>query len=102
MKNYCSQICRDADEAAHKVCCNPDKEQRRIDGRKIKLGGRDRIESGDALVDSVAETLSASSFLPSALHKNLEQILEKTKKGKPTEKLSKKNIGCIFHKTLQL
>ena len=41
-------------------------------------------------MDSVAETVSASSFLPSALHKNLEQILEKTKKGKPTEKLSKK------------
>ena len=89
-KNYCSQTCRDADEAVHKVCCNPDKEQRRIDGRKIKLGGRDRVEAGNALVDSVAETVSASSFLPSALHKNLEQILEKTKKGKPTEKLSKK------------
>ena len=23
-KNYCSQVCRDADDAAHKVCCNPD------------------------------------------------------------------------------
>ena len=67
-----------------------DKEQRRIDGRKIKLGGRDRVETGNALVDSVAETVGASYFLPSALHKNLEQILEKTKKGKPAEKLSKK------------
>ena len=101
-KNYCSQICRDADEAVHKVCCNPDKEQRRIDGRKIKLGGRDRVEASNARVDSLAETLGAASLSDPALKKHVGEIFEKTKKGKPTEKLSKKNIGCIFHKTLQL
>ena len=89
-KIYCSQICRDADDAVHKVCCNPDKEQRRIEERKVKLGGRDRVEAANARVDSLAEVLGAASLPDTVLGRNVGEIVEKTKKGKPTEKLSKK------------
>ena len=89
-KNYCSQVCRDTDDAVHKVCCNPDKEQRRIEQRKVKLGGRDRVEAANAQVDSLAETLGAASFDDPALKRHVGEIVEKTKKDKPTEKLSKK------------
>ena len=34
-KNYCSQVCRGADDAAQ-VCCDPDKGPRRIEVRKVK------------------------------------------------------------------
>ena len=46
--------------------------------------------------------MGAASLTDPAFKKHVGEIFEKTKKGKPTEKLSKKNIGCIFHKTLQL
>ena len=32
-------VCRDADDAVHEVCYNPDKRQQRIEERKIKIGG---------------------------------------------------------------
>ena len=94
-KNYCSQICRDADEAAHKVCCNPDKEQRRIEERKVKLGGRDRVEAANAQVDSLAEALSGVIIKDPALNRNIGEIIEKTKKAKPKAKMSKKKKANI-------
>ena len=94
-KNYCSQICRDADEAAHKVCCNPDKEQRRIEERKVKLGGRDRIEAANAQVDSLAEALSGVIIKDTALNRNIGENIEKTKKAKPKAKMSKKKKANI-------
>ena len=41
-------------------------------------------------MDSLAEALGAASLPDPALGKNVGEIVEKTKKAKPTEKLSKK------------
>ena len=89
-KNYCSQICRDADEAAHKVCCNPDKEQRRIEERKVKLCGRDRVEAANA--HSLAEEALSGVIIKD---RNIGEIIEKTKKAKPKAKMSKKKKANI-------
>ena len=51
-KNYCSQVCRGADDAAHKVCCDPDKGPRRIEVRKVKTGGKDKVEATNTNLDS--------------------------------------------------
>ena len=79
-KNYCSQECRDADDAVHKVCCNPDKGQRRIEERKVKIGGKDKVEAASVEMDSFEKGMS--STLASNLHyhrEKMEKILQKTK-----------------------
>ena len=96
-KNYCSQVCRDSDEAAHKVCCNPDKEQRRIEERKVKIGGRDKAESATARMDFFGKHMMSKlplQFNPAEM-KNMEEIIEKTKKTKPRVKLAKKKKSQI-------
>ena len=85
-KNYCSQVCRDADDAAHKVCCNPDKGQRRIEDRKVKIGGKDKVFAANAVTDSMAEKLSKLKVNP-AFDKKVAEIIEETKKAKPTVKI---------------
>ena len=80
-KNYCSQVCRDADDAAHKVCCNPDKGQRHIDERKVKIGGKDKVFAANAETDSIAELMSKVKIEP-AFDKKVAEIVQKTKKAK--------------------
>ena len=82
-KNYCSQVCRDADDAAHKICCNPDKGQRRIDERKVKIGGKEKVFAANASTDSLAEVMRKLDIDP-ALAKKAAEIVEETKKAKPT------------------
>ena len=80
-KNYCSQVCRDADDAAHKVCCNPNKAERRIEERKFKVGGKDKVEAANAEMDAFGKQLMskcAARFNPEEM-KNLEEVVEKTK-----------------------
>ena len=84
-KIYCSQVCRDADDAVHKVCCNPDKSLRQVEERKIKIGGQERVEAANAITDIIAER---SKLLP-ATDKKLEEILKETKKVKLSVKLPK-------------
>jgi len=84
-KIYCSQVCRDADDAVHKVCCNPDKSLRKVEERKIKVGGQERVDAANALTDRMAER---SKLLP-AIDKRLEEILKETKKVKLSVKLPK-------------
>ena len=86
-KNYCSQVCRDANDAVHKVCCNPDKGQRRIEARKVKMGGKDKVGAADAEIDSFGKL--PLHFNPADMER-MEEVIEKTKKTKPSEKLVKK------------
>ena len=88
-KNYCSQICRDADDAVHKVCCDPDKERRQIEARKVKIGGHDKVEAANSKMDFFTKGLS-SVTLDTALGKNIEKIIKETKKAKPTGQLATK------------
>ena len=82
-KNYCSQICWDADVAVHKVCCNPEKELRRIEERKVKIGGKEKVVASNAGMDSLAEHVSSTATNP-VLGKNFKEIIKKTKKAKST------------------
>ena len=77
-KNYCSQVCRDADDAAHKVCCNPDKGQRRIEERKVKIGGKDKVEAANSEIDSFGQRMMSGMTNPEAV-KKMEEIIKKTK-----------------------
>ena len=89
-KNYFSQLCRDCDDAVHKVCCNPDKELRRIEERKVKIGGKDKVKAANARLDSLAEVLRTDATLNPDLAKKCEEIVKKTKKTK-SEQIVKKN-----------
>ena len=84
-KNYCSQGCRDADDSVHKVCCNPDKGQRCIEERKVKIGGQDKVETANAKADSFGKLLSLLSSLtahdPEEV-KLTEEVMGKIKKKK--------------------
>ena len=82
-KNYCSQVCSDSDTAVHKVCCNPDKELRRVDERKVKIGGKDKREAANARVDSFVENIE-STEVPE-LDKKIEKLSIKTKKEVKTQ-----------------
>ena len=77
-KNYCSQVCSNSDTAVHKVCCNPDQERRQVDGRKVKIGGKDKREAANARVDFFLENVE----VPNApeLEKKIEKICIKTKR----------------------
>ena len=91
-KNYCSQVCRDADDAVHKVCCNPDKEQRRIEERKVKIGGKDKVEAANAEIEFFGKFMMSKlplHFNPAEV-KSVGEVIEKTKKTKPRVKSAKK------------
>ena len=90
-KNYRSQRCRDADDSVHKVCCNPDKEQRRIEERKVKIGGKDKVEAANATVDSYGKYERSLCTDDPEDVKFREEVLGKIiKKTKPKEKSAKK------------
>ena len=88
-KNYCSQFCRDADDAAHKVCCNPDKEHQKIEKRKQKLGYQEKIEAANAQLDRISKAVSKCD-LNQASAENVEKIIDKTRKTKSFAKKKKK------------
>ena len=94
-KNYCSQVCRDADDSVHKVCCNPDKGQRRIEERKVKIGGKDKVVAANAGTDSMAQRMRKNTLSQPALGKRFVEIIEKTKKVKGTVKRAEKKIAKI-------
>ena len=86
-KNYCSPVCRGADDAAHKVCCDPDEEQRRIEERKVKIGGRDKVEAANAQADAFGKHMTPSL---ARYPEFAEEVMGKiTKKTKPREKEKK-------------
>ena len=91
-KNYCSQVCRDTDDAVHKVCCNPDKSQRRIEDRKVKIGGKEKVVTANAMVDGLRKLIMKD--LPElsnpTMAKQFEEAWEKAKKTKTTAKSAKK------------
>ena len=89
-KNYCSEICRSADDAVHKVCCNPDKGQRRIEERKVKIGGQHKVEAASARMDSMAEYFSKKVHVNPEYDKKQMEIIERTKTGKLSGRLAKK------------
>ena len=84
-KNYCSQICRDADDAVHKVCCHPDKDLQKIDQRKVKIGGKDKVEAANAELDSLVEHWR--SLPPALLNPADVKITEKAKSKKKVTKV---------------
>ena len=89
-KNYCSEICWSVDEAVHKVCCNPDKRQRRIEERKVKIGGQHKVEAANARMDSMAEHFSKKVTIHPEYDKKQMEIIERTKTGKLSGRLAKK------------
>ena len=91
-KNYCTQVCRDTDDAVHNVCCNPDKTQRYIDERKVKIGGKDKVVAANAVLDNLDKNRRSNLplFNP-AERKTLEKALEKTRVKLPKKKKTKKN-----------
>ena len=61
-KNYCSKICRDADDSVHKVCCD---QGQQVEERKVKTGGKEKREVADAeMKSSASRTLSALEERP--------------------------------------
>ena len=87
-KNYCSQVCRDADNPVHKVCCNPDKGQRCIEERKVKIGGQAKVETANREADSYGKlTILLSSLFT---HDTEEVNLTKEVMGKIKKKTNKK------------
>ena len=44
-KNYCSKICRKADDSVHKVCCE---QEHTVEERKVKVGGLAKVEVAEA------------------------------------------------------
>ena len=87
-KNYCGQVCRDADNSVHKVCCNPDKGQRCIEERKVKIGGQAKVETANREADSYGKlTILLSSLFA---HDTEEVNLTKEVMGKIKNKTNKK------------
>ena len=91
-KNYCRQVCRDTDDAVHKVCCNPDKSQRRIEDRKVKIGGKEKVVTANAMVVGLRKLIMKD--LPElsnpTMANQFEEAWEKAKKTKTTAKSAKK------------
>ena len=51
-KNYCSKVCRKADDSVHQVCCKQGDHQ--VEERKVKIGGQEKVEVADASLKSFA------------------------------------------------
>ena len=78
-KNYCSQICRDADNDVHEVCCNLDKKYQKVNKRKIRIGGRHhKTETANARIDSYAKNIDSTG--DPGLDKKIQNIIVKTKR----------------------
>ena len=64
-KNYCSKTCRNSDDKVHKVCC---REGGQVDERKVKIGGKQKVEVADAKQkDLVSHRLSTFEESPKLL-----------------------------------
>ena len=66
--------------------CNPDEELRRIEERKVKIGGKGKPDAANAKLDTLAEQLRTSVTLKPDDAKNLEKIVKKTRKTKSVQK----------------
>ena len=66
--------------------CNPDEELRRIEERKVKIGGKEKVDAANAKLDTFAERLRTSATLKPDDAKNLEKIVKKTRKTKSAQK----------------
>ena len=65
-KNYCSKICRKADDRVHQVCCGQADHQ--VEERKIKIGGQEKVEVADEnLKGFVSRNLSSFEESPELL-----------------------------------
>ena len=65
-KNYCSKICRKADDRVHQVCCGQADHQ--VEERKIKIGGQEKVEVAEAnLKGFVSSNLSSFEESPELL-----------------------------------
>ena len=73
-KNYCSSICRNADDIVHNVCCR----QGIVEGRKVKKGGKEKPEVANRNLD-----LFVTSFENEGLgDQKTKKIISKMKKTK--------------------
>ena len=82
-KNYCSQTCRNADDGVHKICCNKDKSLQLIDERKVKVGGKEKVEMANSRSDEWANRFTSSLSHRPALAKNVQKIFSRAKKANP-------------------
>ena len=82
-KNYCSQDCRNEDDKFHNICCG---QQRKVDARKMKVGGKEKVIKGNERVDRYAKAYISFSTSPDdpipELDKELKEIIDKVKKVK--------------------
>ena len=73
-KNYCSSICRNADDIVHNVCCR----QGIVEARKVKKGGKEKPEVANRNLD-----LFVTSFENEGLgDQKTKKIISKMKKTK--------------------
>ena len=82
-KNYCSQTCRNADDGVLNVCCNKDKSLQLIDERKVKVGGKEKVEMANSRSDEWASRFTSSLSHRLALAKNVQKIFSRVKKANP-------------------
>ena len=90
-KNYCSQSCRNADDAVHAVCCAPDEEHRLVDPRKVKLGGHKKNAAADAHMDDLFKDFEDCADLPKSDKTKITNII---KNSKTKRKKANKNQGA--------
>ena len=60
-RNYCSKACRNADEAAHKVCC---KKGHQVEERKVKVGGKEKSEVANSNMKGLVKRRASESLPP--------------------------------------
>ena len=78
-KNYCSQECRNADDKFHNICCG---QQGKVDKRKVKVGGKEKVIKANERVDMYVSAHIPASFDDPELEKELKKIIAKVKKVK--------------------
>ena len=66
------------------------KKLRRIEERKVKIGGKDKVKAENAELDSLAESVRSSATLNPDQAKKCEEIVKKTKKTE-NEQIAMKN-----------
>ena len=91
-KNYCSKECFVADEAVHKVCC---KNLLDVDKRKVKKGGKVKLERANQKVEDFQRNSLSEHLLPREYTQTLTEVVSKMKKVKVKAEKRKGNVSEV-------
>ena len=80
-KKYCSAICRNADDSAHKVCCK----QGIVEERKVKSGGKEKPELANRNLDLFVTSFENAGLGPEMVSKLKKMKLKESGKLKKLE-----------------